>query len=177
MRQILVYVMLFVCMNAQAEIAKLPLPNNGMFIANMPCSAQPVAINSAVGVTNALQCRADDGRSVCIFSIAEQPLDIQSFSKWKFKFIEEVHKQYATQMDANYRTISQRVTTVGGLGEVLIYELLRQQDGMVINVRGLWMVANNKMLRGVVSCAPNQTTFMKQEKELFLQSFSILNKQ
>lgn len=163
-------------LNSNAELAKLTLPNNGFFIANIPCQTQVVKMNSTAGVTNALQCRVDDGQSVCIFSINEQPLDIQSFNKWGFKFIEEVHKQFASQMDRNYRTISQKTIQFGGLGEVLTYELLRQQDGMTINSKGTWLVANDRMLRGAINCAPHSTSFMKSERELFFQSLSVMNK-
>ena len=91
--------------------------------------------------------------------------------------IQSFHKQFASQMDRNYRVIGQKTIQFGGLGEVLTYELLRQQDGMTINSKGTWLVANNRMLRGAVNCAPHSTNFMKSERELFFQSLSVMNKQ
>ena len=152
----------------------LQLQSNINFGAVFPCNAERKSVNSAAGVTNALQCRVDDGASVCNFLTAEQPLDTQSFNKSGWRFIEEVHNQYALQLDRNYKSIYGRVVDNGGLGKAYAYELIRMQDGMQVNVKGLWMVSSGKMLRGAVSCAPNNTKYMKQESELFLKSFVVV---
>lgn len=157
-----------------AQMQFLPLQNNSEFGAVFPCSGERKSVNSAAGVTNALQCRVDNGSSVCIFVTAEQPLDVQSFNKSSWKFIEEVNNQYALAMDKNYKNIYGKVVVIGGLGKAFAYELVRLQDGMQVNVRGLWMVSGSKLLRGAVSCAPNHTSYMKYESELFLKSFAIV---
>ena len=152
----------------------LQLQSNINFGAVFPCSVERKSVNSAAGVTNALQCRVDDGVSVCNFLTAEQPLDTQSFNKNGWRFIEEVHNQYALQLDRNYKSIYGRVVDNGGLGKAYAYELIRMQDGMQVNVKGLWMVSSGKMLRGAVSFAPNNTKYMKQESELFFKSFAVV---
>ena len=149
-----------------AEMKFLQLQSNIYFGAVFPCSVERKSVNSAAGVTNALQCRVDNGSSACIFLTAEQPLDIQSFNKSGWRFIEEVHNQYALQLDRNYKSLYGRVVDNGGLGKAFAYEIIRMQDGMQVNVKGLWMVSNGKMLRGAVSCAPSNTTYMKQESEI-----------
>ena len=111
---------------------------------------------------------------MCIFLTAEQPLDVESFNKSGWKFIEEVNNQYALAMDKKYKNLYGKVIDIGGIGKAFSYELIRVQDGTQINVRGLWMVSGSKMLRGAVSCAPNGTSYMKYESELFLKSFAII---
>lgn len=161
---------------AYAEIQALALPSGGNFIASMPCTPQKMSVNSGIGVTNALQCRADNGSSVCMFLISEQPLDSQAFSQSGWKFIEEINHQYALQMDKNYQKIYGKLVDSGGLGKAYAYSLIRQQDGMQVDVKGKWLVANGRLLRGTVSCAPKGTSYMKSESELFLNSFSVLSK-
>lgn len=162
--------------NVYAQMQILPLPNNGAFAAVMPCVGEKLSVNSSVGVTNALQCGVDNGSSRCVFSINEQPLDTDSFKKWGFRFIEEVHKQYALQMDKNYKSIYQRIVDKNGIGNALNYHLVRSYNGMPISVKGSWMITKNRMLRGTVSCAPNGTNYMKSETEQFLVSFSIISR-
>jgi len=167
--------LLLLCVNhAFAQMQSLPLPNNSAFGAIFPCSGKKQSAQSAAGVTNALQCGVDNGSSVCIFLIAEQPLDVQSFSKNGWRFIEEVNHQYALQMDKNYKTVYGKIVDYGGFGKAYAYELTRYQEGAQINVRGFWMVADGRMLRGTVSCAPQNTSFMRHESELFLKSFTVV---
>ena len=152
----------------------LKLQNNVNFGAVFPCSVERKSANSAAGITNALQCRIDSGSNMCFFLTAEQPLDIQSFNKDGWKFIEEVNNQYALQLDKNYKSLYGKVVEKGGLGKAFAYEIIRMQDGIPINVKGLWMVSNGKMFRGAVSCVANNSNFMKQESELFLKSFTLV---
>ena len=159
---------------SNAEMQILSLPNSIGFGAVIPCKTKKRSVNSAVGVTNALQCAVDNGVSACIFAISEQPLDVASFNKSGFKFIEEVHLQYALQLDRDYKSIKQNVVNMGTLGRVLNYEITRTQEGVKLNVRGSWMVSNGRMLRGAVSCTVNSAGFMKNESELFLNSFVII---
>lgn len=157
-----------------SQMQLLHLQNNSSFGAVFPCKAEKRSVNSTVGITNSLQCRVDNSASVCVFITTEQPLDSQSFNRHGWKFIEEVNKQYASQMDKNFTNISGKLVERGGLGKAYAYEFLRMQDGIQVNVKGLWFVTNEKMLRGTVSCAPNNTNFMKKESDLFLNSFAIL---
>jgi hypothetical protein len=159
----------------QAQMQFLPLTNSSAFGAVFPCSAARKSVNSAVGVTNALQCRVDNGSSVCIFLTAEQPLDVQSFNRDGWRFLEEVNHQYALQMDKNYKKVDGKVVEIGGLGKAYAYELIRNADGVQVNVKGLWLVARGRMLRGAVSCAPNDTNYMRGESDLFLRSFLVTN--
>ena len=172
--KILIFCLLFFTNLSFAQMQFLQLQSNINFGAVFPCNAERKSVNSAAGVTNALQCRVDDGSSVCIFLTAEQTLDTQSFNKNGWRFIEEVHNQYALQLDRNYKSIYGRVVDSGGLGKAYAYELVRMQEGMPVNVKGLWLVSNGKMLRGAVSCAPSNTKYMKQESELFLKSFAVV---
>lgn len=165
--------LLFFSVTANAQMQFLTFDNGAKFAAVLPCRGEKKIVNSAAGVTNALQCRVDNGSSVCTYVIAEQPLDIQSFNKSGYNFIAEVHQQYASMMDKNYKNVFSKLTDVGGLGKVYFYELIRSQDGMQINVKGAWLVANNKMIRGAINCAPNGTSFMKNENEIFLNSFAL----
>ncbi len=157
-----------------AQMQLLPLPNNGAFGAIFPCKAEKKSVSSTVGITNSLQCRVDNSSSVCVFITTEQPLDIQSFNRYGWKFIEEVNKQYASQMDRNFTNVSGKLVDMGGLGKGYTYEFVRLQDGMQVNVKGMWLVSHERMLRGTVSCAPNQTNFMKKDSDIFLKSLSIL---
>lgn len=165
----------FLTSYANADIVHLPLPYGGIFSTHMPCMGQRISVNSAVGVTNAVQCRMERSDSVCIFMMVEQPLDITSYNKLGFKFIEMVHQQYAQQMDKNYRNINQSIVNLKGLGNVLQYEILRSQEGVAVNVKGGWLVANDSMLRTTVSCAPNGTDFLKNERDIFLRSAIVIN--
>lgn len=174
MRYFFFFLTIFWAKFAYSQMQFLPLPNNSSFGAVFPCSADKRTVNSQAGVTNALQCRVENHTSVCVFVTAEQPLDVQSFNRSGWKFIEEVNNQYALQMDKNYKKISGNLVEIGGLGKAYSYELIRNQDGVSVNVKGLWLVSNGRMLRGAVSCAPNGTSFMKMESEQFLKSFSIL---
>ena len=152
----------------------LTIDNGAKFAAVLPCTGEKKTVNSAAGITNALQCRVDNGSSVCVFLTSEQPLDVQSFNKSGWKFIEEVNNQYALQMDKNYKSIYGKLIEIGALGKVYAYELIRNQDGMQVNVKGMWLVSGSKMLRGAVSCAPDKTSYMKKETELFFKSFAIV---
>lgn len=174
MKKILLLTSLFITPISFAQMQVLPLSNSVSFGAVFPCGAEKKSVNSQIGVTNALQCSVDNGSSVCVFLTAEQPLDSQSFGKAGFGYIAEVHRQYALQMDKSYRKISEKIVNMGGLGKALIYEIIRNQEGVQVNVKGAWLVANGKLLRGAVSCAPNGTNFMRNESSLFLQSFAIM---
>ena len=175
MKNIFSFLLLFYFNYTYAQTQFLSLPNGSAFGAVFPCSAEKKSVNSAAGVTNALQCRVDNGSSVCIFLTAEQPLDSQAFNKSGWRFIEEVNHQYALQMDRNYKSVYGKFVEIGGLGKAYAYELIRNQDGMQIRVSGLWLVSKGRMLRGTASCAPNNTSFMKSESELFLKSFTVVN--
>jgi hypothetical protein len=170
---IFIFTVFFSC-NLFAEVQFLSLPNNHSYSAVFPCAAERKSVNSSIGITNALQCRVENATSVCVFLTTESPLDSQSFNRSGWKFIEEVNNQYALQMDKNYKNVYGKVVEYGGMGKAYAYELIRLQDGMQVNVRGLWMVSNGRMLRGTVSCAPDKTNFMKKESELFLKSFAII---
>jgi hypothetical protein len=122
-----------------------------------------------------LRCKKENASSVCDFLISEQQLDTQSFAKSGFSFIEEVHKQYAQQMDANYRNKFTSVVMQGALGKRLNYELIRRQEGIDINVKGAWLVSDGRMLRITASCAPENTSFIKNERELFLNSVFVIH--
>ena len=157
-----------------AQMQLLPLQNNSAFGAMFPCIGEKKSVNSGTGVSNALQCRVDNGSSVCIFITAEQQLDVQSFNKNGWDFIREVNNQYALGMDKNFKSVYGKLLDKGGLGKVYAYELTRYQDGMQINVKGMWLVSGAKMLRGAVSCAPVKTNYMKNEIDIFFNSFSII---
>jgi hypothetical protein len=175
MKYILTFILISCANHALAQMQLLPITNNSAFGAVFPCSTEKKSVNSAVGVTNALQCRVDNGSSLCVFLTAEQPLDVQSFNRDGWRFVEEVNHQYALQMDKNYKNVYGKVVEIGGLGKAYAYELIRNVDGVQMNVRGLWLVTNGRMLRGTVSCAPNNTNYMRKESDLFLKSFSIIN--
>lgn len=174
MNKIFVFLFIFFSIGASAQMQFVPLANGLNFGAVLPCIGEKKTVNSSIGVTNALQCRIDNGSSVCSYVMAEQPLDFQSFNKSGFDYIAEVHRQYALQMDKNFRTVYAKINDMGGLGKIYSFELIRSQDGMQVNVKGAWLVSNGKLLRGAINCAPNGTNFMKKENELFLNSFSII---
>ena len=174
MKQFLTLLLLLCANHAFAQMQSLPLPNSGAYSAVFPCNGERKSVQSAIGVTNALQCQVDNATSLCVFLIAEQPLDVQAFNKNGWRFIEEVNHQYALQMDKSYKSVYGKIVEIGGLGKAYAYELTRQQEGVQVSVRGLWMVANGRMLRGTVSCAPQNTSFMRRESELFLKSFTVV---
>jgi hypothetical protein len=174
MKRFIFTLMTIIVSSAFAQMQFLPLSNSTGFGAIFPCTAEKKSVNSQVGITNALQCRVDNGSSVCVFLTSEQPLDIQSFNKSGFKFIEEIHHQYALQMDKNYKKVIEKTVDMGGLGKSFIYEITRLQEGTTVNVKGAWLIANNKLLRGTVSCAPSDTSYMKNESAQFLQSFTVI---
>jgi hypothetical protein len=166
---------IFFFMNiAFAETKILLLSNNSSFGAIFPCSVKSRSLNTQEGIVNALECEVDNESSLCRFLISEQPLDMQVFNKSGFRFIEEVHHQYALQLDKNYKKISEKIVDTVGLGKTLTYELNRTQNNLSINVKGTWIVSSNKLLRGAVSCAPVGTKFMKSESALFLQSLMVV---
>ena len=174
MRKFLLLFLMTYSNHVFAEMQLLPLPKNSAFGAIFPCNGEKKSVQSVIGVANALQCGVGNGSSVCIFLIAEQPLDVQSFNKNGWGFIEEVNHQYALQMDKNYKSVYGRAVEYGGFGKAYAYELTRYQEGSHINVRGFWMVTNDRMLRGTVSCAPQNTSFMRRESEIFLKSFTAI---
>jgi hypothetical protein len=174
MKNLILILFIILSSKVNAEIQFLPLMDGSSFSASFPCTTERKTISSSIGVTNALQCRVDNGSSVCIYLTSVQPLDIQSFNKSGWKFIQEVNHQYALQMDRNYKNIYGKLVQIGGLGKAYSYEIIREQDGMQVNVKGLWMVSNRNMMRGSVSCAPSNTIFMKNESDLFLKSFTVI---
>ena len=174
MKNIILILLISSSIKANAEIQFLPLIDGSSLSANFPCATERKTVNSSIGTTNALQCRVDNGSSVCVYLTTAQPLDVESFNKKGWKFIQEVNNQYALQMDRNYKNISGRLVDFGGLGKAYSYEIIREQEGMRVNVKGLWMVSNRTMMRGSVSCAPNNTNFMKNESNLFLKSFAVI---
>ena len=165
----------FLSFNALAQLQFLNLPNGAKFGAAFPCQTSSATVNSAIGVTNALRCRVEDQSNICDFLIAEQPLDAGSFNKYGFAFIQEVHKQFAKQVDPNYKPIKETIISQGGIGKKLDYELIRHQDGINIDVKGSWFTSDYRMMRISVSCAPSNSSYMKSQRELFLNSIVIVH--
>jgi hypothetical protein len=160
------------CVNAQMQF--LTLPANNKLSAVFPCVAEKRSVNSAIGVTNALQCSVQNNSSFCSFLLMEQPLDVVSFNRNGWRFIEEVHRQYAALMDKNYRNVYEKIIDFGGMGKAYTYELIRMQGGLQVNVRGLWMVSDERLLRGTVSCSPSGTSFLRSESVLFINSLTVV---
>jgi len=170
MKKIILLLAIFFSGIAFSQIQFIDFPNGAKYGALFPCSAKPASINSAIGITSALRCRKESSSSICDFLIAEQPLDIESYNKYGFKFIEDVHQQYAKQIDPNHVNKGVKIVSEGALGKKLNYELTRRQDGMDINVKGSWFVYSNRMMRITVSCAPENTKYLINEREQFLNS-------
>lgn len=99
---------------------------------------------------------------------------MQEFNKSGFAFVEEIHRQYAKQMDPNFVPKLHKVTVQNGLGKVLDYELNRSQQGYVFVVKGKWLVTGNRTVRATYSCTPATTNFMTSERDLFLSSVTLI---
>ena len=81
MKNLLFFLLISFSTSTISQIQFLQLPNNNKFSAIFPCKTENKSIKSSIGLTNAIQCRVENYSNVCLFLIAEQPLDVYSFKK------------------------------------------------------------------------------------------------
>ena len=159
----------------RAEMRILDLKNGSALGAAFPCVSEFKTVNSAVGVVEAFTCANSISDTNCIFLASAQLIDKSEYKKNGMRFVAEVHKQYATQMDANYKEIYQRNSNLGDNKNVLKYGLVRTQDGVKILVEGFWAVVGDKLVRVTASCMPANENTQATVKAKFLTSISIIN--